>query len=78
MPDRDAKASGWAGADSEGSLFVLERDQIDPLLEEGLATVRGLYDGRVESIRLDQLHRTSLYRLWRLRLAMRMSLAKEG
>ena len=67
---RDAKAKGWAGVDPEGSLFILNCDQIDLLLEEGSAKARGLYDGSERPIRVEDLHRTSLYRLWRLRLAM--------
>jgi hypothetical protein len=72
----DAKAQGWAGVDLEGKLFVLERDQIDRLLDDGVAEVRGLYDATVRRIRVEtsnggsDLHRTSLYRLWRLRLSL--------
>ena len=66
----DAKAQGWAGIDLEGRLFVLERDQIDLLLTEGIARLTGLYDGVAQPIRVEHLHRTSLYRLWRLQLSL--------
>jgi hypothetical protein len=64
---KQAKAEGWLGRDLEGKLFVLERTQQISLLETGSAVVSGLYDGELKAIGADdQLHRTSLYRLWRL------------
>ncbi|HLI64678.1 MAG TPA: hypothetical protein VKV05_14885 [Terriglobales bacterium] len=63
----DAKSKGWAGVDPEGKLFVLKVQEWDRLLGSGYGRVSGLYDGSKQDIvRLEYLHRTSLYRLWRI------------
>jgi hypothetical protein len=67
---KQAKSEGWVGTDLEGKLFALSRDQQTSLLETGSAVARGLYDNRSESVQIGQLHRTSLYRLWRLAIAI--------
>ncbi len=64
-----AKARGWGGVDPEGKLFVLERREWERLLVSGYGNATGLYDvskRNQELVRVEDLHRTSLYRLWRL------------
>jgi hypothetical protein len=67
-----SKADGWLGTDPEGRFFVMSRQEQRRLLATGYATVTGLNDpSDIRQVGGDSpLHRTSLYRLWRLSLAM--------
>jgi hypothetical protein len=67
-----SKADGWLGTDPEGRFFVMSREEQMRLLETGSASVTGLHDSSdIRRVGGDSpLHRTSLYRLWRLSLAM--------
>lgn len=55
-----------AGYDDEGDLFVLSKQEASSLLRDGVATVTGLFSGRVEGLSVDALHPTSRYRLFRV------------
>jgi hypothetical protein len=61
---------GGRGVDPEGSFYVLNKDQQVSLLTSGVATVNSMYHGAPVQIEIGQLHRTSLYRLWRFATLM--------
>jgi hypothetical protein len=63
------KGRAWAGPDPEGTLFILERKEWERLLAFGYGTASGLYGGSKRDhplVRIEELHWTSLYRLWRV------------
>ncbi len=66
-----AVSSGWGTTDPEGNWYIVSENEITKLLLEGRCAANRLHgDPQPWSITKQDLHQTSLYRLWRLYIAL--------